>query len=115
MQTLEYVALVALWHVGSSLNRDGTHVPGLERWILNPWTTREVRGPRSYLLEVLGFISWRRLGGVVPGLGIKQCGFLSCCSTQCSVVHRLDDLGLVTWYCILPYFISVPYWIVWLG
>ena len=64
--------------------------------------------------EVLGLISWRLLGGVVPGLGINQCGFLSCRSTLCSVVHRLDDLGLVTWYCILPYFISVPYLIVWL-
>ena len=61
---LESVALVGLWHVGSSLNRGGTHVPGIERWILNHWTTREVRGPRSYLLEVLGLISQRlRWGG----------------------------------------------------
>ena len=34
--------LVALWHVGSSRTRDGTHVPCIDRWILNPWITREV-------------------------------------------------------------------------
>ena len=31
------------WHVGSSQTRDWTHVPCIGRWILNPWTTREVQ------------------------------------------------------------------------
>ena len=33
--------LIALRHVGSSPNRDGTCVPCISRWILNHWTTRK--------------------------------------------------------------------------
>ena len=33
--------LIALRHVGSSPNRDGTCVPCIGRWILNHWTTRK--------------------------------------------------------------------------
>ena len=33
--------LVAPRHVGSSCTRDGTHVPCIERQILNHWTTRQ--------------------------------------------------------------------------
>lgn len=36
-------------------------------------------------------------------LGFRKCGFLSCSSTPCSALHRLCDLGPVTWYFILFY------------
>ena len=36
------VGLVASWHVGSSQTRAWTHVPCIGKWILNPWTAREV-------------------------------------------------------------------------
>ena len=39
LQKLWCTGLVALWHVGSSWTRDGTHVPCIGRQILNPWTT----------------------------------------------------------------------------
>ena len=36
------MGLVAPRHVGSSLTRDGTHIPCIGRWILNHYATREV-------------------------------------------------------------------------
>ena len=41
-QQLWHRGLAALWHVGSSQTRDQTHVPCIDRQILNHWTTREV-------------------------------------------------------------------------
>jgi len=35
------MGLVALQHVGSSPTSDQTGVPGIARWILNHWATRE--------------------------------------------------------------------------
>ena len=35
------MGLVALRYVGSSQNKDGTHVSCIGRWIRNHWTTRE--------------------------------------------------------------------------
>lgn len=35
------MGLVALYHVDSSLAKDGTHVLGVGRWILSYSTTRE--------------------------------------------------------------------------
>ena len=32
----------ASWHMGSSSTREQAHVPALEAWSLNHWTTREV-------------------------------------------------------------------------
>ena len=43
-QQLWHTGLVAPWHVGSSWNRDRTHVPCIGRWILNHCTTREDPG-----------------------------------------------------------------------
>ena len=34
--------LAAPWYMGSSRTRDQTYDPCIGRWILNPWTTREV-------------------------------------------------------------------------
>ena len=42
-QSLWHTALVTSWHVESSQRRDWTHVPCSSGWILNRWTTREVR------------------------------------------------------------------------
>ena len=42
-----HTGLVALQYVESSWTRDQTHVPCVGRWILNPWTTREVLGITS--------------------------------------------------------------------
>ena len=42
-QELWLTGLVAPWHVGSSRTRAQTHVPCLDRWILNHCTTREAR------------------------------------------------------------------------
>ena len=41
-QWLWCMGLVAPWHVKSYWTRDQTHVPYIERQILNHWTTREV-------------------------------------------------------------------------
>ena len=41
-QQLWHRGLAALWHVGSSQTRDQTHVPCIDRQILNHWPTREV-------------------------------------------------------------------------
>ena len=41
-QQLWHRGLAALWHVWSSQTRDRTHVPCIDRQILNHWTTREV-------------------------------------------------------------------------
>ena len=40
---------MALWHVRSSQTRDQMHVPCIDMWILNHWTTREV--PRMGFLK----------------------------------------------------------------
>ena len=37
-----------MWDL-SSLTRDGTHVPCIGRWILSPWTTREVSSAIFFL------------------------------------------------------------------
>ena len=42
-QELGHTGLVVPWQVASSWTRDRTHVPGIGRWILNHWTTREVQ------------------------------------------------------------------------
>ena len=42
-ESLWCTGLVAPRHVGSSWNKDWTHVPGIGWWILNHWTTREVQ------------------------------------------------------------------------
>ena len=42
-QYLWLKVLVVLHHVRSSWNRDGAHVPCIDRWILYHWTTRGVR------------------------------------------------------------------------
>ena len=39
---LQLTCLVTSQHVGSSHTREQTHDPCIGRWILNPWTTREV-------------------------------------------------------------------------
>ena len=39
---LWYVDLLAVWHLKSSQTRDRTCIPCIGRWILNPWTTREI-------------------------------------------------------------------------
>ena len=41
-QLLWHMGLAALQHMGSSLTRDRTCVPHIDRWILNHWSTREV-------------------------------------------------------------------------
>ena len=41
-QWLWLMGLVALWHVESSQTRDWTRFPSIGRWILNPWSNREV-------------------------------------------------------------------------
>ena len=41
-QELWHMGLFALWYMESSCSRDWTHVPCIGRWILNPWTTKEV-------------------------------------------------------------------------
>ena len=38
------IGLVTLQHLGSSWTRDWTHVPCIDRQILNQWTTGEVWG-----------------------------------------------------------------------
>ena len=47
--------LIALRHVGSSPNRDGTCVPCIGRWILNHWTTRKSQNSYSALLVCLPY------------------------------------------------------------
>ena len=42
VQQLRCTGLAALRLAASSWATDGTHVPCIGRWILNPWTTREV-------------------------------------------------------------------------
>ena len=48
MGSIERASLFAPRHVESSRTRDRTHVPCIDRWILNHWTTR---GIEDYLLE----------------------------------------------------------------
>ena len=43
LQYLWHMSLVAPWHVESSWTRDQTHVPCIDRHILNHWTTRKVQ------------------------------------------------------------------------
>ena len=43
--------LVAWQHVEGSSTRDQTHVPCTGRWILNPWTTRDVCKTSNYSLS----------------------------------------------------------------
>ena len=52
------MGLVASQHVGSSWTTDRTHVPGIGRWILNHWATREVQ---NFLIEYVGFEKMIRL------------------------------------------------------
>ena len=47
-QWLWCAGLVALRHVGSSQTRGQTRVPCIGRWMLNPWTAREVFSLISY-------------------------------------------------------------------
>ena len=47
---LWYTGLVAPRHVESSRTRDRTHVPCTGRWMLNPWTIREVL--TAFLLRI---------------------------------------------------------------
>ena len=49
-QQLWRMGLVAPWHVGSSQSRDQTHVPCIDRRILNHCTTREVPRKSSFLM-----------------------------------------------------------------
>ena len=50
------MGFVAPWHVGlSSPTRDQAHISCIARWILNPWTNREV--PFAHLLIGL-FVFW---------------------------------------------------------
>ena len=41
-QQLWRAGTVALRHIGSSWTRDRTHVPCIDRWILNHWTAKNV-------------------------------------------------------------------------
>ena len=50
IQKLWQTDLVAPRQEGSSWTRDQTCVPGIGRWVLNHWTTREVLGWNSPLL-----------------------------------------------------------------
>ena len=81
---LRCTGLVALQHVGSSQTRDQTHVPCIDRWIRNCWTTMEVHVYLYYLvflvpsLPISGFLD-SSVGkesacnsgdpGSIPGLG----------------------------------------------
>ena len=50
IQKLWQTDLVAPGQEGSSWTRDQTCVPGIGRWVLNHWTTREVLGWNNPLL-----------------------------------------------------------------
>ena len=56
--------LRSMWDL-SSLTGDWSHVPCIARWILHPWTTREV--PRPSFVEVKGLTGkGLRLGNHIP-------------------------------------------------
>ena len=66
-QQLWQAGSVALQHVGSSWTRDQTHVPCIDRWILNHWTTKNVpemlfwiESSRKGLLRTQAKMKWRR-------------------------------------------------------
>ena len=64
--TLCYMDLVGLHEVESSQTKNRTHVPCIDRWILNYWTTSQV----------------------------QMGGFIHICSSICNVGEHFNSLSL---------------------
>ena len=67
LQLLRSSGLAVPQHMGSSLTRDGTHVPCISRQIFNHWTTRETTASLVFWTSCSG---WKRgtpgLRGAIP-------------------------------------------------
>ena len=103
-----------MWDL-SSLTRDQTHVPYIERQVLNHWTTREVPEKRGFLLLLFiifllffyflffynySFIYWQTtLGGLVTKLCLDSCEPMDC-SPAGSSVHGILQARILEWVAI---------------
>ena len=105
-----HLGLVVLWKVGPSRARDQTRVPCIGRWILSPWTTREVLpGFQAFLNEQRcpGYFNCR-----VPWTGCCQIfpcyrnNEVSCkVVQQCSLPRLYMPCSVYTELCVT----TVPY------